>query len=234
MPSWIGSGRPWGRCINVISQKQIARTAVLALCSLALAGCSSFFAPEPADPAQKLPLLEKRIVALVAEQRAKADAKARIMLVDPELTDIARKRSVEMARTRSFSSGDDPHISATMLMNNDAKFQGLVGENVAAQHYTAKDGIDVEAFAKRFVEGWTASKSHLENLSFPDYDRTGVGAALNADTVYVAQIFTTDLGLGNKLDKSTPDVQTVPSAKDGKESSKMPALRGAIGAGPSQ
>jgi len=181
-----------------------------------------------------MPLLEKRIVALVAEQRAKAAPKARVMLVDPALTAIARKRSAEMARTGSFSSGDDPHVSATMLMNQDAKFQGLVGENVAAQRFTAKDGIDVEIFAKRFVDGWTASKPHLDNLSFPDYDHTGVGAALNADTVYVAQIFTTDLGLGDKTEKGSPDVQTVPSAKDGKDNSQGPVLRGAIGGGPSQ
>lgn len=220
-------------CIKVIWNKRFARSALLALSTLALAGCSGLFTSPPPDPASQMPLLEKRIVALIAEKRAKADPKARVMLVDPELTAIARKRSAEMARQGSFSSGDDPHVSATMLMNEDAKFQGLVGENVAAQRYTAKDGIDVEVFAKRFVDGWAASKPHLDNLSFPDYDRTGVGAALNTDTVYVAQIFTTDLGLGDKAGKGSSDVETVPSAKDGKDTSQAPALRGAIGGGPS-
>ena len=216
----------------MVSQKHIVRAAFLALFALALSGCAELFAPTPADPAAQMPLLEKRIVALVAERRAKTEPKARIMLVDTELTAIARKRSAEMARTGSFTSGDDPHVSATMLMNDDAKFQGLVGENVAAQRFTAKDGIDVEIFAKRFVDGWTASKPHLENLSFPDYDRTGVGASINADTVYVAQIFTTDLGSSDKADPGTPAVETIPSAKDGKAPIKPPALRGAIG-GPS-
>lgn len=175
-----------------------------------------------------MPALETRIAALVAEQRGKTDPKARALAVDSELVDIARKRSAEMARTNSFSSGGDPHISATMLMNQDAKFQGLVGENVAAQHFLPDQGIDVEAFARRFVDGWVASKPHLDNLSFPDYDRTGVGAAVNKDTVYVTQLFTTDLGLGDKPDTAAPDVQTVPSAKDGKDNSQAPPLRGAI------
>ncbi len=209
------------------------RAACLALFALALAGCAGMFAPSRPNPASQMPFLEKRIVELVAEQRAKADPKARIMLVDPELTKVARMRSAKMASANSFATGDDPHISATMIMNDDAKFQGLVGENVAAQHFTVAQGIDVDAFAKRFVEGWTASKPHLENLSFPDYDRTGVGASVNADTVYVAQIFTTDLGLGDKTDKTAPDVQTVPTPQQGKDDAQGPALRGAIG-GPSQ
>lgn len=217
----------------MISKKPLTRTAFLALFALALAGCADLFAPERPDPAAQMPLLEKRIVEMVAERRAKADPKARIMLVDPELTKVARKRSMGMATASSFTTGDDPHISATMIMADDAKFQGLVGENVAAQHFTLAQGIDVDAFAKRFVEGWSSSKPHLENLSFPDYDRTGVGASANADTIYVAQIFTTDLGLGDKTDKNTPDVQTVPTPQQGKDGTKGPALRGAIG-GPSQ
>lgn len=200
----------------------------------ALSGCTEFFAPERPDPAAQLPLLETRIAELVSAARAKTDAKAKILSLDAKLTAIARERSAEMARTNSFTTGDDPHASATRLMAQDANFQGLVGENVAAQHYTAKDGIDVDAFAKRFVESWTSSKPHLENLSFPDYDRTGVGAALNADTVYVAQVFTTDLGYGEKQEKGTPDIKTVPTPQDGKDdgAKPVPALRGAIGGGP--
>jgi Uncharacterized protein with SCP/PR1 domains len=224
-------------CIDVISDKTISRALALALLATALSGCADWFAPEHPDPATQMPLLEKRIVELVAAERARTAPQAKIMLVAPELTAIARKRSAEMARTNSFNAGDDPHTSATMLMNADEKFQGLVGENVAAQHYIAKEGIDVDAFAKRFVEGWTQSKPHLENLSFPDYDRTGVGAAFNADTVYVAQLFTTDLGLGEKGEKGSPDIKTVPSPEAGKSDSTKappPALRGAIGGGPGQ
>jgi len=178
-----------------------------------------------------MPALEQRIFALVAERRLKTDPKARTLASDPQLAEVARKRSAEMAKTNSFAGGGDPHISATLLMNQDAKFQGLVGENVAAQHFTPGQDIDVEAFAKRFVDSWAASRPHLENLSFADYDRSGVGASANTDTIYVAQIFTTDLGLGAKTEQATPEVQTVPSPQQGKETSKAPPIRGAIGQG---
>lgn len=192
------------------------------------AGCADLFGPSIPDPASQMPALEKRIEVLIAEQRAKADPKARPLAEDSELMAIARQRSADMAKANSFAGSGDPHVSATMLMNQDAKFQGLVGENVAAQHYLPDQGIDVETFAKRFVDGWVASKPHLDNLSFADYDRTGVGAAVNKDTVYVTQLFTTDLGLGAKPEQSAPDVQTVPSAQDGKSDSQGPPLRGAI------
>ncbi len=175
-----------------------------------------------------MPALENRILVLVMEQRTKADPKAHKLVLDPELVAIARKRSAEMARANSFAGNGDPHVSATMLMNQDAKFQGLIGENVAAQHYIPDQGIDVEAFAKRFVDGWTASKPHLDNLAFADYDHTGVGAAVNKDTVYVTQLFTTDLGLGEKAEQAAPEVQTVPSPQKGKQDSQGPPLRGAI------
>jgi uncharacterized protein YkwD len=180
-----------------------------------------------------MPALEKRIFDLVAETRHKTDPAARTLVLDPGLTVVARARSGEMAKTNSFAGGGDPHVAATLLMAADAKFQGLVGENVAAQHFTPGQDIDVEAFAKRFVDSWAASRPHLENLSFADYDRSGVGASFNADTIYVAQIFTTDLGMGGKSEQAAPDVQTVPSPRAGKEKTKAPDLRGSVGTGQS-
>lgn len=206
----------------------IVRAAICALLGLAVAGCAELFGPSRPDPAAQMPALESRILALVTVERAKAEPKARDLALDSELVTVARQRSAEMARTSSFAGSGNPHISATMLMNQDAKFQGLVGENVAAQHYLPDQGIDVEAFAKRFVDGWKGSKPHLDNLSFADYDRTGVGAAVNKDTVYVTQLFTTDLGLGAKSDQATPNVETVPSPQQGKDNSQGPPLRGAI------
>jgi uncharacterized protein YkwD len=176
-----------------------------------------------------MPALEERIFALVVEARLKADPKARTLARDPELTDVARKRCTEMAKANSFANTGDPHVAASLLMAADAKFQGLVGENVAAQHYAPGQEIDIEAFAKRFVESWAASRPHMENLAFADYDRSGVGAAVNADTIYVAQIFTTDLGMGGKSETAAPDVQTVPSPREGKEKTKSSDLLGSIG-----
>ena len=59
-------------------------------------------------------------------------------------------------------------------------------------------GVDVDVFAGRFLDEWIKSDPHRENLSYPAYDRTGVGAAVNGDTVYVAELFASDLGLKPK------------------------------------
>ena len=174
-----------------------------------------------------MPALETRIYELVQAERQKLDPKAQKLTVDPELVDVARKRSTQMAQANSFSTGD-PHASATMLMNEDAKFQGLVGENVAAQHYRPGSGIDVDAYAQRFVDSWLASKPHEENLSFADYDRTGVGAAVNGDTIYVTQLFVTNLGLGPQKTGAASQVERVATPEEGKEDSQEVPLRGAI------
>jgi len=175
-----------------------------------------------------MPALESRIATLVAVERTRITPKARTLTVDAELTDIARKRSAEMAKNGSFSGNGDPHVAATMLMQQDAEFQGLVGENVAAQHFVPNQEIDVEAFAKRFVDGWIASAPHKENLSFADYDRTGVGAAANGDTIYVTQLFTTNLGLGLKPADQDQDAKAVETPQKGEDESDTVPLRGAI------
>ena len=211
--------------------KIVLRAITAALLVLAVAGCAeidSLFAPSLPDPATQMPALESRVLVLVGSERARIDPKARALALDSELTGIARKRSAEMALNKSFSGNGDPHVSATMLMDQDAKFQGLIGENVAAQHFLPQQGIDVEAFAKRFVDGWIASKPHKDNLAFADYDHTGVGAAVNGDMIYVTQLFTTDLGLGAKPNGQAPDVTSVETPQKGKDDTETIPLRGAI------
>jgi uncharacterized protein YkwD len=78
-------------------------------------------------------------------------------------------------------------------MDKDAAFEGLLGENIATQPYYPKYGVDVETFARRVVGIWLASKNHRENLADPAYSRTGVGAAVNGNTVYVTELFAADL-----------------------------------------
>ncbi|MGC9953200.1 MAG: CAP domain-containing protein [Rhizomicrobium sp.] len=178
-----------------------------------------------------MPALESRIYALIVDERRKLDPKAQFLSLDPELVAVARKRSTEMALKNSFV-GDDPHASATMLMAADAKFQGLIGENVAAQHFTPDAGIDVDAVAKRFVESWLASAPHKENLGFVNYDHTGVGAAANGDTIYVTQLFATDLGLPPHSDSAPPSqVEPVASPQEGKDDNQKVPLRGDIAPG---
>jgi uncharacterized protein YkwD len=222
-----------------VNKKSWVLRAVLCAALLAsCAGCADtstidLFGPHKPKPAEQMPALETRIYEMIEAERLKIDPKAKPLARDAELAGVAKRRSAEMAKANSFANpGGDRHVSATMLMNEDAKFQGLVGENVAAQHYTAAIGIDVNVFAQRFVDGWLASAPHKENLSFPDYDRTGVGAAVNGDTIYVTQLFSTDLGLGPHSDSAPPSqVQQVASPQKGKDDDERLPLRGAIAPG---
>jgi uncharacterized protein YkwD len=197
------------------------RALLISLVLLLCSGCASVedaFLPPPPDPKSLMPALEQRIAVLIADERSRLAPDAKALAIDPELCDIARQRAADMASKNYFAhvapNGD---TSASLLMAEDAHFQGLLGENMAAQHYTPSAGIDVEAFARRFVNTWLGSPPHKENLAFPDYNRTGVGAAVNGDTVYVTQLFSTDLGLGPHKDSSPPAVvTTLPDAKAAK------------------
>jgi uncharacterized protein YkwD len=202
-----------------------------------LTGCESMQAviqAPPPDPKTVMPALEQRIAVLVADERGRIDPKAKSLMIDPELSDVARKRASDMAAKNYFAhTAPNGDTSATILMAEDAHFQGILGENMAALHYTAARGVDVESFARRFVDSWLASQPHRENLAFPDYDKTGVGAAVNGDTVYVTQLFSSDLGLGPHPDDSRPTVVTpLPSAKDARTVTPTPKpdLRGSEGA----
>jgi len=140
--------------------------------------------------------LAGRIEMLVQEERFKLDPNAKTLVLDPELTKIALARARDMAEKNYLAhAAPNGDTSASLLMADDATWQGLLGENLAAQHYLKVSGVDVDVFARRFLDEWIKSDPHRENLSYPAYDRTGVGAAVNGDTVYVAELFASDLGL---------------------------------------
>src|SRR5215469_18585714 len=132
------------------------RAILAGMLLLGCAACESTTAPP--DPVTQIPALEGRIFEIVNEKRHSIDPKAKDLALDSELVQVARQRSADMAAHNGFADGTgDPHISATRLMAEDAKFQGLLGENVAAEHYTKALGVDVETFAQRFVATWLGS-----------------------------------------------------------------------------
>ncbi|HUJ46368.1 MAG TPA: CAP domain-containing protein [Rhizomicrobium sp.] len=150
----------------------------------------------PPDPKTVMPALENRIYELVSEERHKIDPNAKDLSLDSELVGVARSKSADMAEHNYIAhAAPDGQTSASIIMDKDASFQGLLGENIGAEHYWKDYGVDVEEMAHRFVDLWLASKTHRDNLSLAAYDRTGVGAAVNGDTVYVTELFATNLGL---------------------------------------
>jgi uncharacterized protein YkwD len=196
--------------------------------------------PPPPDPKTQMQPLELRIAIMVEEQRERIDPKAKKLAIDPELTRIARERAEDMAAKNYLAhAAPNGDTSASLLMAEDEKFQGLLGENLAAQHYVTQSGVDVDQFARRFLDTWVNSPAHRDNLAFPDYDRTGVGAAVNGDTVYVAQLFASDGGLP-PFKEGGPATTVTPyaNAKAAKAATAKPArkpplrLRGAVGGQP--
>jgi uncharacterized protein YkwD len=208
---------------------------LLALAALAACATEPKGPPLP-DPRAAMPALETRIAILVEEQRHKLDPAARPLAIDPELAKVARARAADMAARKYLAhAAPDGSTSASLLMKQDAKWQGLLGENLAAQHYTRQSGVDVDAFAKAFLDEWLKSPPHKENLAYAPYDHAGVGAAVNGDTVYVALLFSTDMGLPPpKADRpastatrfeSAKAAQTAPAPK----TAEPIRLRGAVG-----
>ena len=216
----------------------MTRRSLFALAFL-LSGCASLQpppAPPPPDPQAQMAPLASRIASLVEEERRKLDPKAKALTIDPELTKIALLRARDMATKNYLAhAAPDGQTSASLLMADDAKWQGLLGENLAAQHYVKESGVDVDAFAARFLDEWIKSDPHRDNLAYPEYDRTGVGAAVNGDTVYVAQLFASDMGLKPRSD-ADPDsmVTNYSSAAAAKKDAPPPPirLRGKQGVGP--
>jgi len=162
-----------------------------AVLAFSLAACTSTPLPPP-DPATQITALEGRVFELVNDERRVEGKGADDLMLDSELVEVARARRQDMAAHDGFVTNiADRHVSATRLMALDAKFQGLLGENVAAEGYTKARGIDVEGSAKAIVASWLKSASHRDNLDYAEYRRTGVGIALSADTIFVTQLFAT-------------------------------------------
>jgi uncharacterized protein YkwD len=170
----------------------LALTFFLAACAMQPARV----VPPPPDPHTQMLALETRIFDLIQDERHKIDPNAKALMLDSELVGVARQRSVDMAAKNYMDhTAPDGSTSASIIMDEDEDFQGLLGENIAEQHYTPALGVDVDAFARRFVDTWLNSPTHKQNLSYPPYDRSGVGAAVNGDSIYVVQLFATNMGL---------------------------------------
>jgi uncharacterized protein YkwD len=184
----------------------MGRLVLLACATVALAGCAQTVSlpPTPPDPQTQMAALASRIETLVEEERMKLDPGAKMLVSDPELTKVALARARDMAEKNYLAhAAPNGDTSASLLMADDATWQGLLGENLAAQHYVKASGVDVEMFARRFLDEWVQSEPHRENLAYAAYDRTGVGAAVNGDTVYVAELFASDLGLNHPQDSDS-------------------------------
>ena len=169
-----------------------------------------------------MPALEARIFDLIQQERHRTDASAKKLALDTELADVARAKSFDMAAKNYLAPrGPDGSTTASIILDKAANFQGLLGENIAEEHYNKQIGVDVEKFAHEFVETWMSSPNHRDNLAFPSYDRSGVGAAVNGDSVFVTQLFATNMGLPPP-DHQNPDSHKVGEFSDPKSAAAPP------------
>lgn len=185
----------------------MTRNVLAALAFIALIGCAALkgTAKPPPDPKTQMAVLAARIAALVEDERLAINPKAKTLAIDPELTKIAQERARDMAAKNYLAyTAPDGETSALLLIRADASWQGLLGENLAAQHYIKQSRVDVNSFAKRFLDEWVQSARHRDNLAYPAYDRTGVGAAVNGDTVFVTQLIASDMGLKSMAARNGP------------------------------
>jgi len=100
------------------------------------------------------------------------------------------------SRKRSFDTKNpNGNLAVNTLLSRDPKFVGFFAENSAAQYFTPSQGLDPESMARGFLQIWLESPSHRNNLMYRDFDRTGIGVAVNGNAIYAAEVFATDLGL---------------------------------------
>lgn len=161
--------------------------------------------PEPMAPEELAVKLETRVLNLVAEERHRIDPDAKALVFDQELTDVAREHSEDMAKNNYVAHANaQGETTATMIMDRDTKFRGILGENIASQSYNKDQDVDVDAFAQSLVDSWLNSADHKANLAYAPYERTGIGVAVNSHMIYVTQLFASDLGLPEPPDDPPP------------------------------
>ena len=139
--------------------------------------------------------LKERLLVLVEAERERLNGDAKPLILDPELMRAAQTHSEDMAKKGSFDSGNPDGNLAVNILLGDPKFRGFVGENSAAQYFTPGTRIDPDKYARGFLDIWLKSPDHKMNLSYPRFDKTGIGIAIGGNAIYAAELFATDLGL---------------------------------------
>jgi uncharacterized protein YkwD len=151
--------------------------------------------------------LEASVGALINQERREKLLPA--LTLDNSLLSIAKAHSLDMA-TRGYFDHVNLNRQTPTDRANQADYtcrKNLVGgwysdgiaENIfqtwtyssstfiygiASHHY-----MTIDAIAEQVVQGWMGSSGHRENILEKQYDKSGIGIAVNNDMVYVTQNF---------------------------------------------
>jgi uncharacterized protein YkwD len=136
---------------------------------------------------------EQQAEALIAQgieaERIRLAPNVRPFASDPALARMARTRSQAMANGAPFAHEDgDGRFAADVMVRAEFGSYGAVGENIMMEQDPAR-AFDPEVFARRAVRGWMNSEGHRANILGAQYDRAGVGVAINGPYVYATQLF---------------------------------------------
>ena len=164
--------------------------------ALLAVACASAPPPPAAPPLEdQVSALKERLFVLVEAERQRLNGEARPLILDAELMQAAQTHSEDMAKKGSFDTGNPDGNLAVNILLGDPKFRGFVGENSAAQYFTPGTRIDPDRYARGFLDIWLKSPDHKMNLTYPRFDKTGIGIAIGGNAIYAAELFATDLGL---------------------------------------
>jgi uncharacterized protein YkwD len=146
-----------------------------------------------------VPRLEQKIHTLINSERQ--TEKIRPLVIDEELSKIAREHSQDMAKRGFFDhvnpDGKSPRDRVRMAGYNCPK---TVGENIFQNNLYSRVQIrgnvktyywnSLDEIATSTVQGWMSSPGHRQNILQHEYGKTGIGVAIADDEkVYITQVF---------------------------------------------
>ena len=171
------------------------------ICAPQIVPASSFESANDTISSQTQTSLSTRIIALTNAQRQQAGLRPYHLACSELLQLVADAHSTSMARNNTFGhvdrNGAKP-LDRVLAMN--PFYRGLVAENVGlmtvdyelprtTESYDDLIGLSVEKVAQNFVNNWMLSPSHRANILHPELTQIGVGVAVEANAVYVTQLF---------------------------------------------
>ncbi len=147
-------------------------------------------APAPASTARAIEEAEALIEKGIDEARAEFAPDAPKLASNGELDRIARLRSEAMAKGIDPFAHEDSkgRSAATEMMRDRITPYGTFGENIMYE-YRGRAPFNPERFAKTAIDGWLKSPGHRANILSGDFDKSGIGIALNGTSAYATQVF---------------------------------------------
>jgi len=118
-----------------------------------------------------------------AVNRVRVGRGLRAMETQPELSEVARGHSLDMARRGYFSHESPEGRDLGWRLRSAGLEYHQVAENISKIR-------GFESPVQAAVEGWMKSRGHRDNILTPEFELSGVGVAVDEDgVVYFTQLF---------------------------------------------